>query len=301
MEEKIIVRESKKRLDVYVAMELNISRSNVQKLIKSGKVKVNKEVITASKFLVEENMVISVYNEVVKEMNLEPVKMDLDIRYEDDDFLIVNKPSGLVVHPGAGTVDPTLVSGLLYYLKNNISNKDDNIRPGIVHRLDKDTEGLLLIAKNDKVHAILQTMIANKDVKRFYRAIVDNTMEHKKGTIHAPITRDPKYRQKYIVGEKNSKDAITKFETKEVFEKISLVEIELKTGRTHQIRVHFKYIKHPVYNDNVYGKKGDEEFSNYGQFLQAYKLRLNHPITNKEMEVELEQPKEFDIVLKRNK
>ena len=224
---ELLIDIENERLDKFISSKIDMSRTIIQKLIKTSKVKVNGQVITSPKFTTTIGHKVEITNKIVYETKIKPVKMALDIKYEDDDLLIVNKPTGLVVHPGAGTTKPTLVHGLLFYLKNNISNKEDNIRPGIVHRLDKDTEGLLIIAKSDKAHRLLQEMIARKEVKRYYRSIVKGVMEHKKGTIDAPIMRDPKYRQKYIVGSSNSKDAITKFETIKIVKDISIVNIEL--------------------------------------------------------------------------
>ncbi len=286
------------RLDKFITENFDISRTKSKKLILDSKVKINSKIIISPKTNVEIDDEVEVDIKVEIQSKLEPIEMDLDIVYEDEYFLIVNKETGIVVHPGAGTIEPTLANGLLFYLKENISNKEDNIRPGIVHRLDKNTEGLLIIAKNDEVHVLLQNMMAKREIKKFYRALVEGSLEHTKGMIDAPIMRDPKFRQKFLVGNKNAKEAQTKFLVKEIYDNFTLVEIELLTGRTHQIRVHFKYIKHPIANDEVYGRKIKSNlFEEYSQFLQAYKLSFKHPITKKDILVELEMPKIFDVLI----
>ena len=220
-------------------------------------------------------------------MKVEPENIPLDIVYEDDDLLVINKPSGMVVHPAAGHYTGTLVNALLYHF--NIESKD-KIRPGIVHRLDKDTSGVMLVAKNEWTHERLSDMISKKDVKRHYLAIVNGLIKHDTGTIDAPIGRDIADRQKMAVTDVNAKDSITHFKVLERYDNNTLIECILETGRTHQIRVHLSYIGYPVNNDPAYGKGKATEF---GQMLHSKSIKLNHPRTGKELFFEIEPPKEF--------
>ena len=220
-------------------------------------------------------------------LSFKPSKMDLDIIYEDNDLLVINKKSGMVVHPAPGHYTGTLVNALLY--RFHLSTGEVN-RPGIVHRLDKDTSGLMLVAKNDQTHEALSRMIANKEVERHYLAIVDGVIKHDTGTIDAPIGRDPNNRQKMAVTDVHGKEAVTHFRVLETFSNHSLVECILETGRTHQIRVHMAYIGHPVSNDPMYGRGKSTEF---GQMLHSKSIRFVHPKTCKEMYFEVEPPKEF--------
>lgn len=221
--------------------------------------------------------------------------MDLNIVYEDEYLCVINKPSGLIVHPAPGHYDNTLVNGLLYHFKNNLSNENGLLRPGIVHRIDKDTSGLLIIAKTNEVHNILSKNFKNHDISREYIAIVDGILEDKKLKLDLPIGRDVKNRQMMSVTNQNSKHAITNVELLNTFYldgyPKSLVKCVLETGRTHQIRVHLAYIKNPVYGDPIYGKKVDD----FNQRLHAYKLTFLHPINNKKIVLFAEPPKEFEI------
>ena len=211
----------------------------------------------------------------------------LDIVYEDDDLLVINKPSGMVVHPAAGHYTGTLVNALLYHF--NIESKD-KIRPGIVHRLDKDTSGVMLVAKNEWTHERLSDMISKKEVKRHYLAIVNGLIKHDTGTIDAPIGRDPNNRQQMTVTDINAKDAITHFRVLKQYKENTLLECILETGRTHQIRVHLAYIGYPVNNDPTYCKKKATDF---GQMLHSKYIEFNHPRTNKLLSFTVEPPKEF--------
>ncbi len=280
------------RLDSYLAKKLSLSRSKVQKLIKDNLVTVNDKNVNAS-YLVKENDKIEILDDLNYEIDVLPEDIPLDIVYEDDDLLVINKKSGMVVHPAPGHYTNTLVNALLY--KFNLSNKA-SIRPGIVHRLDKDTSGLMLVAKNDWTHEMLSTMIANKEVKRHYLAIVDGLIKHDTGTIDAPIGRDPNDRQKMTVTDKNAKEAITHFKVLEQFKNNTLIECILETGRTHQIRVHLAYIGHPVTNDPAYNKKKATEF---GQMLHSKSIQFKHPRTNKELYFEVEPPQEFQAELEK--
>lgn len=280
------------RIDVFLTENTEFSRNKISQVIKKGEVLVNNKKVSAS-YKVKIGDVIN-YNEPVPDIiDLEPEKMDLDIVYEDDYLVIINKPSGLVVHPAAGNYSHTLVNGLLYHF-NNISNKK-SIRPGIVHRLDKDTSGLMIVAKDDKTHDLLAGMIKNKQVERKYLALVWGILRHEKGTIDAPIGRDINDRQKYTVTDINSKNSITHFKVIERFKEVSLLECKLDTGRTHQIRVHMEYIGHPIVNDPVYGRR--KIINDFGQMLHSKSIKLIHPITNKELFFEVEPPKEFNEIL----
>jgi 23S rRNA pseudouridine1911/1915/1917 synthase len=283
---EVIVEENNIRLDTYLASKLDISRSKVQKLIKEDKVTVNDKKLNGS-YLVNISDVIKVNDELDFDIHIKAQDIPIDIVYENDDLLIINKPSGMVVHPAPGNLDNTLVNALLG--KFNLSN--DNLRPGIVHRLDKDTSGLMLVAKNDWAHDKLAEMIKNKDVKRTYLALVSGVINHETGTIDAPIGRDLVYREKMKVTDVNSKDAITHFKVIKRFRKHTLIECYLETGRTHQIRVHMAYIGYPIVNDYVYGKeKIDKDF---GQLLHSKKIEFNNPRNNEHILFEVDAPKRF--------
>ena len=274
------------RIDSYLANELDLSRSKVQKLIKDGLVLVNGNKVSNS-YTVKLNDEIEVNDDLNYDINVEPEDIKLDIVYEDDDLLIINKASGMVVHPAPGHYTGTLVNALLFYFGKEATT---NLRPGIVHRLDKDTSGLMLVAKNDETLEKLSNMISTKNVERKYLAIVDGLIKHDTGTIDAPIGRDINDRQKMSVTEINSKDSITHFKVLERFKDNPLIECILETGRTHQIRVHLSYIGYPVNNDPAYSKGKTTEF---GQMLHSYSIKLNHPRTNKLLEFVVDPPKEF--------
>ena len=288
---ELIVNESGKRLDVYVSENTDFSRSKVQKLIDDDVILVNNKK-EASSYKVKEKDIITISDFEEEIMNAAPEKMDLDIVYEDEYLAIINKKSGMVVHPAVGNTHNTLVNGLLYHFE---LNSKDNIRPGIVHRLDKDTSGLMVVAKNDQVHDKLSNMIKNKKVERKYLALCWGTIMHDKGTIDAPIGRDINSRQKYTVTDINSKDSITHFRVIERLKDVTLVECKLDTGRTHQIRVHMNYIGHPIVNDPVYGNR--KIINDFGQMLHSKSIRFIHPVTNKELFFEVEPPKEFNEIL----
>ena len=275
------------RIDSYLANELDLSRSKVQKLIKDGLVLVNGNKVSNS-YTVKLNDEIEVNDDLNYDINVEPQDIKLDIVYEDDDLLIINKASGMVVHPAPGHYTGTLVNALLFYFGKEATT---NLRPGIVHRLDKDTSGLMLVAKNDETLEKLSNMISTKNVERKYLAIVDGLIKHDTGTIDAPIGRDINDRQKMAVTDKNAKEAITHFKVLERFTNNTLIECILETGRTHQIRVHLAYIGYPVTNDPAYNKKKSTEF---GQMLHSYSIKLNHPRTGKELFFTAEPPKEFN-------
>ena len=292
---KIEVNKENIRIDKYLSENTEYSRSKIQKLIEQNNILVNnKEITNNYKTKLNDIITIEEQEEIITN---EKEKMDLDIVYEDEYLAIINKPSGLVTHPAVGNKEHTLVNGLLYHF-NNLSN-EETIRPGIVHRLDKDTSGLMVVAKNDLVHDKLSEMIKNKEVERKYLALVWGVVRHEKGTIDAPIGRDINDRQKYTVTDINSKDSITHFKVLERYKDATLIECKLETGRTHQIRVHMNYINHPVVNDPVYGKR--KKFNDYGQMLHSKSIRFIHPITNKELYFEQEPEEEFINILKQFK
>ena len=274
------------RIDACLSIISGLSRSNIQRLIDEKSVLLNGEVPKA-KFKVVENDEITLYYEEPKEVTLKPVKMDLDIVYEDQDLIVINKPKGLVVHPAVGNYENTLVHGLLYHCKD-LSGINGEMRPGIVHRIDKDTSGLLVCAKNNNAHISLSSQLQDKTCFRKYYAICHGVFEHDEGTIDAPIGRDEKDRQKMSVTLKNSKEAITHFKVLKRFDDSTLVECELKTGRTHQIRVHMKFINHTVVNDAKYSNK--KLIDESGQYLHAYYLSFIHPSTKKRMEFVTDMP-----------
>ncbi len=289
----IVENDCNKRLDQFLSNELDISRSKVQKLIKDGQVLVNGKVEN-SNYIVKLNDNIEVNKDTNEVSDILPEDIPLDIVYEDQYLLIVNKASGMVVHPAAGNFSHTLVNALLY--KYNLSNNDP-LRPGIVHRIDKDTSGLMVVAKDDKTHELLSEMIKEKKVERIYIALVEGIIMHDTGDIDAPIGRDIINRQKMAVTALNSKDAFTHFRVLKRYKNANktLIECKLDTGRTHQIRVHMEYIGHPVYNDPVYGK--NKKTTSFGQFLHSKSIRFIHPITHEEIYKEAMLPKEFQDYL----
>lgn len=278
--------EIEERVDSFLAKELNISRSKVQKLIKQGLVTVNEKVVS-SNYIVKCGDFISVNDDLDYEISVEAEDIDIDVVYEDSDLLVINKASGMVVHPAPGHYSHTLVNALLYRFQISGGEK---YRPGIVHRLDKDTSGLMMVAKGEKTHEKLSRMIANKEVERHYLAIVDGVVKHDTGTIDAPIGRDANNRQKMAVTDVHGKEAVTHFRVLETFSNHTLVECILDTGRTHQIRVHMAYIGHPVSNDPLYGRGKSTEF---GQMLHSKSIKFKHPTTGKELFFEVDPPKEF--------
>ncbi len=291
---KVVVSKTGDRLDSYLANELGISRTKVQKLIKNNLVFVNDEVESSS-YKVVLNDEIEV-EELEEEINIEKENIPLNIIYEDEYLMVINKKSGMVVHPAVGNYNHTLVNALMYYL--NLDTKN-NIRPGIVHRLDKDTSGLMLVAKTEEALEKLSLMIKNKEVTRVYLALVWGIIKHEKGTIDAPIGRDINNRQKYVVTNLNSKDSITHFKVLERYSDATLIECILETGRTHQIRVHMNYIGHPVVNDPVYGNR--KLFDNSGQMLHSKYIKFVHPFTGKELSFEVEPDEKFNNLLKKFK
>lgn len=283
----IIVEENEGlRIDRFLASELDISRSKIQKLIEEEKVFVNGKVVPSS-YAVKIDDKIEVQDDLDYNIKVEAEDIPIDIVYEDDDLLIINKESGMVVHPAPGHYHGTLVNALLYLYPLNSGEKE---RPGIVHRLDKDTSGLMVVAKNEWTHEKLSEMISTKLVERKYLAIVQGVIKHDTGEIDAPIGRDSHNRQKMAVTDVHGKDAVTHFKVLEKLNNSTYIECKLDTGRTHQIRVHMAYIGHPVLNDPLYGRGKCSEF---GQMLHSYSIRFNHPRTNKELFFTANPPKEF--------
>lgn len=277
------------RIDKYLIDLLGVSRSKAQKMIESNNITVNDKFVKNS-YIVRVDDVIKV-TELVENTDILPENIPLDIVYEDDYLLVVNKPSGMVVHPALGHYTGTLVNALMYH--TNLSKND--IRPGIVHRIDKDTSGLLLVAKNDDIHLALSEELSKRKVNRKYIALVYGVINNDTGTIDAPIGRDMFDRKKMSVTDINSKDAITHFKVLERLNDATLIECTLETGRTHQIRVHMSYIGFPIVNDPVYGRK--KKINDFGQMLHAKTIGFNHPITGEYMEFSKDAPKEFYDIL----
>ena len=293
MMEIVVSDNDRIRIDKYLINNTDMSRNKIQKLINDGKIRVNGGLVKAS-YLVNINDKIEIDEDTSEEINVEPEEMKLDIVYEDNYLLVVNKPSGMVVHPGNGNYHHTLVNGLMYYCNNNLSKVNGDIRPGIVHRIDADTSGLLLVAKNDMVHNDLAKQIQEKSVDRKYIALVQGVIKEDSATIDAPIGRSVNDRKKMCVTSENSKDAITHIKVLERYKTATLIECKLETGRTHQIRVHMNYINHPVVNDPVYGlKKQVDGYQSFGQMLHAKEIGFVHPITKKYMNFTVNPPKEF--------
>lgn len=290
--EKHIVKEGNVRIDVYLSKLLDVSRSKIGKL----ELKVNDKNVKSS-YIVKENDVIDIPVLTKDEIKAEPEKMDLDIVYEDDDVIVVNKPNGMVVHPAFGNTKHTLVNGLLYHSKE-LSKKNGEFRPGIVHRIDAYTTGLLMIAKNDKAHEFLAKQLSEKTTHRKYIALVWGVINNDTGTIDAPIGRDINDRKKMSITA-DGKEAITHFKVLERYKTATLIELKLETGRTHQIRVHMNYINHPVVNDPVYGRR--KLIDNTGQCLHAKELGFIHPKTKKYMEFTVELPECFINILNKFK
>ena len=289
---KIKVEIDNVRLDKFLADNTEYSRSLILKMLKDGYILVNGNVEKPS-YKVNIDDEIEIKDGFIIETKVEAKKMDLDIVYEDDDIMVINKPSGVVVHPGNGNYDNTLVNGLMYYA-DNLSDGYEEYRPGIVHRIDKDTSGLIIIAKNNKSQEILGEYFKEHSIKREYIALIHGILDSDSVLIDAPIGRDESSRKMMKVTSKNSKSAITHVKVLKRYKNFTLVKCRLETGRTHQIRVHMKYINHPIFNDPIYSKDKATEF---GQYLHSYSMEFNHPITNKKMYFECPLPKEFQDTL----
>ena len=285
------------RLDKALAILLeDVSRSKIQAHLEKGLVLVNGKVEKSS-YKLSENDEISVEDFKSENLDVIPEDIPLDIVYEDDDLIVVNKPKGLVVHPGAGNSEHTLVNALKFH-SENLSSLNGEFRPGIVHRIDKDTAGLLIVAKNDAAHAFLSNQLVDHTLSRKYYALVLGNILENEGKIIAPIGRDQKFRQKMAVDLLRGKEAETYFKVIERFKDYTLVECSLKTGRTHQIRVHMNYIGHPVIGDPVYGK-GNRIIYDDGQLLFAHEIKFIHPKTKKEMTFSVDLPSYFKDILEK--
>ncbi len=294
----IETEEAGQRVDAFLANACeDFSRSAIQKWIGSGLVQVDCKPVKANyklragdflKMTVPEN----------KEVEIMPENIPLDILYEDDDLIVVNKPKGMVVHPAAGHTSGTLVNALMYHCGDSLSGINGELRPGIVHRIDKDTSGVLMVAKNDKTHRALAEQLAVHSITRKYRAIVMNGFSEEKGTVDAPIGRNSLDRKKMAVTPKHSRHAVTHWRVLEKFGQLNLIEAQLETGRTHQIRVHMAYIGHPLLGDTVYGAK-KQPFQTEGQVLHAMVLGFIHPTSGEYMEFEAPLPAYFAALLER--
>ena len=303
-----------KRLDVILSEKmLDLTRSNLKKIIETKNVSINDKVVVLPSKKIKLNDSITINIEIKEKLNLRPYKTKLDIIFEDEDLLIVNKPIGMVVHPGAGNYDKTLVNALIYKYKNKLSNINGNLRPGIVHRIDKDTSGLLVVAKSNLSHSKLGKQFSEHTIKRKYLALVWGIVRPLKGKIETLISRSKKNRQLMSVSDVNGKKAITNYNTLKVYNlkdipKISLIECELETGRTHQIRVHMQYKNTSILGDRQYGKKNlkfkkiDRDFEKKllvlkGQALHAKSLGFIHPVKNKFLYFESQLPSDFRKLL----
>ena len=299
--EKIIVQNNEKgvRLDSYITKKLNdLSRANIQRLIEDGNILVNSAKQKIS-YKVNSGDKIEITIPEPKKIDLKPQDIKVEIVYEDNDIIVVNKPKGLVVHPAVGNLDGTLVNAIMNICKDSLSGIGGEVRPGIVHRLDKDTTGLLIVAKNDKAHINLSEQIKNREVKKIYIALVRGNIPENEATINMPIGRSTKDRKKMAVV-KNGKEAVTHFKVIDRFKNYTLLEIKIDTGRTHQIRVHMAEIGYPVVGDMVYSN-GKNEFGVEGQMLHAKSLDFKHPITGKNMHLEAELPKYFKDIIDKLK
>ena len=296
MKEFIVQKGENKRIDAYLAEKNeDMSRVAIQRLLEEGKVLVNGKKVKSS-YKVQENDKIVQEDEVVKEVELKPQEIPIEVIYEDNDIIVVNKPKGLVVHPANGNPDGTLVNAIMAICKDSLSGIGGEIRPGIVHRLDKNTSGLLIIAKNDKAHINLSEQIKEHEVEKTYIALVRGVVKENEATINMPIGRSTKDRKKMAVI-KTGKEAITHFRVLKRYKNYTLLEVKIETGRTHQIRVHLAQIGYPIVGDDVYSN-GKNEWGIVGQCLHAKKLKFKHPITNKEMELEAELPEYFKKIIK---
>lgn len=286
------------RIDKWLSENIDeLSRTSVQKLLKEGNILINSGAVNKNYKLRKNDVIdINIPDPVI--LDVLPQDIPIDIVYEDDDLLVVNKPKGMVVHPAAGNYDNTLVNALLYHCEGRLSGINGVIRPGIVHRIDKYTSGLLIVAKNDNAHKHLAEQIKSHSFTREYCGIVCGRIKDHENTINAPIGRHKYDRKKMTVTDKNSKNAVTHYKVLKVFEKYTLLKFKLETGRTHQIRVHMSYIGHPILGDDVYGKafKGID-----GQCLHAKKIGFIHPSTGEYMEFDSELPEYFEKVLKKVK
>lgn len=289
----IVVKDNDIRLDKYLASNTDKSRALIEKMLDGGFILVNGEIKKGS-YKVKEGDTIEIDDTFKIDTDIKPEKMDIDIVYEDDDLMIINKPSGMVVHPGSGNYAHTLVNGLLAYTKA-LSDLNGSARPGIVHRIDKDTSGLMVVAKNNIAHTKLSDMFSKHEIKRTYIALLWGNLPYEKATIDAPIKRDPKAFNKMGVFE-GGKKAITHLKVLKRYNGYTLVSLNLETGRTHQIRVHSKYMSHPILGDSLYGTINQNTPINR-QALHAYSISFIHPITHSKIDLKCELPQDMKFIL----
>ena len=295
MKKELIVEiEQTKRIDAYISENTDYSRTAVQRLIEENKIMVNGKKEKAS-YKVQNGDKIEIEEEQAREIELKAQDIPLEILYEDNDIIVVNKPKGMVVHPANGNPDGTLVNAIMSICKDSLSGIGGEIRPGIVHRLDKNTSGAIIIAKNDKAHINLSEQLKNHEIKKTYIALVRGIVKENNATINMPIGRSKKDRKKMAV-DKNGKDAITHFKVLKRYSNCSLLEINIETGRTHQIRVHLSHIGYPIIGDEVYSN-GKNKWNIEGQCLHAKSLYFIHPITGEKMHIEAELPEYFKKIL----
>ena len=311
----VLVKYNGSRVDKFLQLHLNkLSRTKIQNLIREGFVKLNNNTINETSKKIKTNDAVEINFPPPKETLIKPQKMPLNILYEDTDIIIINKPAGLVMHPGAGNYNYTLVNGLLFHYQNKLSSIGGVLRPGIVHRIDKDTSGVIVVAKNDMAHNNLSKQFSDHTIKRTYEALIWGSLKPKYGKIIEKISRSIKNRQLMAVRKNNGKVAITNYKTLKVFEKlnvpkISLIECKLETGRTHQIRVHMNFKGNPILGDKSYGKSRkkfnkidlniEKKINNFNrQALHAKSLGFMHPTKKKEIFFEAKRPKDFDILIK---
>lgn len=298
MKQFIVGAEQKDlRIDKAISQKYeDLSRTMIQKLMEEGKILVNGKSMKAS-YKVNQKDVVTIEEVEAKEIALKPQDIPLDIIYEDNDIIVVNKQKGLVVHPANGNPDGTLVNAIMAICKDSLSGIGGEIRPGIVHRLDKDTSGLIIVAKNDKAHINMSEQIKNHEVKKTYLALARGVIKENEATIDMPIDRSTKDRKKMAVS-KSGRNAITHFKVLERYDKYTLLQVNIETGRTHQIRVHLSHIGYPLVGDGVYSN-GKNPFGIEGQMLHAYELEFKHPITNQQMKLQAPLPEYFKEILNK--
>ena len=295
MKKEIVVESNEnKRTDAYISEITDYSRTAVQRLIDEEKITINGKIVKSS-YKVQYGDRIEIEEEPAKEIELKAQDIPLEILYEDDDIIVVNKPKGMVVHPANGNPDGTLVNAIMSICKDSLSGIGGEIRPGIVHRLDKNTSGAIIIAKNDKAHINLSEQLKNHEIKKTYIALVRGVVKENNASINMPIGRSKKDRKKMDV-DKNGKEAITHFKVLKRYKDCTLLEINIETGRTHQIRVHLSHIGYPIIGDEVYSN-GKNRWNIEGQCLHAKSLDFKHPITGKQMHIEAELPEYFKKIL----
>ena len=287
------------RIDRYLSEQVaEMSRAHLQKLLKDGGVTVNDRPVKSSYKVAEGDKIQLDIPEAV-EPEIVPEEMDLDILYEDKDVILINKPKGMVVHPAAGHATGTLVNGLMAHCRGDLSGINGVMRPGIVHRIDMDTTGVLIVCKNDQAHNAIAEQLKVHSITRKYYAIVHGVVKEDEGTVHAPIGRHPTDRKKMSINEKNGKDAVTHYRVLRRFRRFTYIECQLETGRTHQIRVHMASIGHPLLGDHVYGPAKCPFSGLQGQTLHAGVLGIIHPTTGEYMEFQAPLPEYFETLLKK--